>query len=183
MTAGRKLVVPVVAAAALGYLAVMAVTGAMPVQRQFVSFEAKGVLKLPPERIRRVEIDRGKERLLLVRTGEKSWATPEGVDIGSEPGGRVSMAVQMMHTSGPSREMTRGELEGADPAAFELDPPRILARLYDGEGRLVLTARFGGANGDGFFQYMQLDGDSRLYLMSRFVGAEWADAMDGSVRR
>jgi hypothetical protein len=183
MIAWRKLAVPLVAAAALGYLAAMAVTGAMPVQRQFVAFEAKGVLKIAPERIRRVEIDRGTERLVLVRTGEKSWATPEGADIGSDAGARVSMAVQMMHTSGPSREMAPGELADVDLTAFELDPPRIRVRLHDDQGRLVLVARFGGANADGFFQYMRLDGDDRLYLMSRFVGAEWIEAMDGSIRR
>jgi hypothetical protein len=182
MSGWRRLTVPLAAAAALGYLAAMAVTGAMPVQRQFVPFEARGVLKIPPERIRRVEMDRGAEHVALVRTGEKSWSTAGGADIGTDPGSRVSMAVQMMHTSAPSREMTPGELAGTDPAAFELDPPRILARLYDDVGRLVLTARFGGANADGFFQYMRLDGDGRLYLISRFVGAEWADAMDGSVR-
>jgi hypothetical protein len=183
MIARQRIVVSIVAAVALGYLAAMVVTGAMPVQRQLVAFEARGVLKIVPERIRRVEIDRGAGRLVLVRTGAKTWVTPEGTDIGADAGGRVSMAVQMMHTSGPAREMTAGELAGVDRAAFELDPPRILTRLYDDEGRLVLTARFGGANADGFFQYMQLDGDDRLYLMSRFVGAEWTDATDGSARR
>ena len=183
MTAYQQLAGPIVAAAALGYLAAMVVTGAMPTQRQFVAFEAKGVLKIAPERIRRVDIERGAERLVLVRTGEKTWATPEGTDIGADAGGHVSMAVQMMHTSGPSREIASGELVGIDAAAFELDPPRIVARLYDGKGRVIVTARFGGANADGFFQYMRLEGDDRLYLMSRFVGAEWAEAMGGSIRR
>jgi hypothetical protein len=183
MIARRRLGEAAVATVALGFLAAMAMTGAMPVQRQLVPFEARGVLKIAPERIRRVEIDRGGEHVALVRTGEKSWSTAGGADIGADAGGRVSMAVQMMQTSAPSREMTQGELAGVDRAAFELDPPRIRARLYDEEGRLVLAPRFGGANADGYFQYMQLDGDERLYLMSRFVGAEWAAAMDGSARR
>ena len=46
----RHVLHPVLAALALLYLAAMVVSGAMPVQRQLVRFEAKGVLKLPPDR-------------------------------------------------------------------------------------------------------------------------------------
>jgi len=40
----RHVLHPVLAALALLYLAAMVVSGAMPVQRQLVRFEAKGVL-------------------------------------------------------------------------------------------------------------------------------------------
>src|SRR5690349_7398810 len=55
MRAWRRLRYPLIAASALAFLAAMVVSGAMPQQRQFVRFEAKGVLMLPPERILRVE--------------------------------------------------------------------------------------------------------------------------------
>jgi hypothetical protein len=170
-----------VAAASLLYLGAMVVTGAAPVQRQLVKFEAKGVLRLPPERIGRVEIRRTDQQVILVRTGETSWSTADGRDIGSEAGKRVSMAVQMMHTSGPVREIGAGELAGVDRTPFGLDPPTIAARLYGEGGGPLLSARFGARNPDDFLQYMELEGDTRLFLMSRFVGEEWAEAMKGSL--
>jgi hypothetical protein len=177
MRKGGRLAGMLAAAASLLYLGTMVVTGAAPVQRQLVRFEAKGVLRLPPERIGRVEIQRADQQITLVRTGETSWSTADGLDIGSDAGKRVSMAVQMMHTSGPVREIGGGELAGIDRAPFGLDPPTIAARLYDDSGAAVLAARFGARNPDDFLQYMQLDGDARLFLMSRFVGEEWAEAM------
>ncbi len=181
MTPWRRMVSPLVAAAALGYLAIMVVSGAMPVQRQLVEFEAKGVLKILPERIRRVEVSRGSERVTLVRRGENSWATVGGVEVGAEAGKRISMAVQMMHTSGPVREIPAEELRNVDTVPFGLDPPRITAKLYEGEGDPVLTVRFGEHNPEDFLQYMRIEGDSRLYLMSRFVGEEWVQALNGSL--
>jgi hypothetical protein len=181
MRKGGRLAGMLVAAASLLYLGAMVVTGASPVQRQLVRFEAKGVLKLPPERIGRVEIHRADQQITLVRTGETSWRTADGLDIGGEAGKRVSMAVQMMHTSGPVREIGAGELAGVDRAPFGLDPPSIAARLYGQGGEPVLAALFGARNPDDFLQYMQLEGDTRLFLMSRFVGEEWAEAMKGSL--
>ena len=173
---------PVLAALALLYLAAMVVSGAMPVQRQLVRFEAKGVLKLSPDGITRVELSRGTERVTLLRTGETEWATPDGVNIGAA-GPRVSKAIQIMHNSGPVREIEAAELSGRDPAPFGLDPPRLSVKLYGGGGQPVLTARFGEFNPEGYLQYMRLDGDQRLYLMSRFVGGEWSEAMTEAAAR
>ena len=182
MSRWRRFIIPALATAALGYLVVMVWSGAQPVHRQIVPFEAKGVLTTPPEQIRRVELSRGEERLTAVRTGNKTWATPEGRDIAAEASRRISMAVQMLHTSGPARELAPEELAGVDIAAFELDPPRLVARLYEGGAKPILTVRFGGHNPDGFLQYMRVDGDQRIYLLSRFVGEEWAAALNGSLR-
>ncbi|HEX2892286.1 DUF4340 domain-containing protein [Vineibacter terrae] len=168
---------------ALGFLVVMVVSGTQPVQRQLVPFEAKGLLKTAPEQVRRIELSRGAERITVVRTGERGWATPEGTDVGDEAGKRLSTAVQMMHASGPANEISAAELAGADVAAFELDPPRLVARLYGGDQAPILTARFGAHNPDGFLQYMRVEGDPRVYLMSRFIGQEWAEALSRSVGR
>jgi hypothetical protein len=182
MSRWRRFVSPVLATAALGFLVAMVLIGTQPVQRQLVPFEAKGVLRTRPEQIRRVELSRGADGVTVVRTGEKSWATPEGIDVGPEAGKRLSTAVQMMHASGPANEFSPEELAGADVAAFELDPPRLVARLYEGDKTPILTARFGAHNPDGFLQYMRIDGDPRVYLMSRFVGEEWTEALNRSLR-
>jgi hypothetical protein len=178
----RHVLHPVLAALALLYLAAMVVSGAMPVQRQLVRFEAKGVLKLSPDEVTRVELSRGPLRLTLLRTGEAEWATPDGVDIGAA-GSRISKAVQIMHNSGPVREIEAAELSGRDPASFGLDPPRVSVKLYGAGGEPVLTARFGEFNPEGYLQYMRIDENPRLYLMSRFVGGEWSEAMTEAAAR
>ena len=151
----------------------------MPVQRQLVRFEPKGVLRITPERIARVEISRGTQHLVLRRSGDRQWSTAEGNDIGPA-GSRVSMAVQVMHTAGPVREMAESELAGVDTAPFGLDPPQLAATLYDESGAPVLAVRFGARNPEGYLQYMRLDGDARLYLMSLFVGEEWSQAINAA---
>lgn len=172
----RQALCPVLAALALCYLGAMAVGGAMPVQRQLVRFEAKGVLKVAPEQVSRVELRRGAQRLTLVRRGETDWAAPDGTGIGAA-GNRVSTAVRIMRNSEPVREIEAAELAGADAAPFGLDPPQLSVTLFGEEAQPILTARFGEYNPEGFLQYMRLDGDARLYLMSRFVGGEWREAM------
>jgi len=172
-----------VAVLALGYLGAMVASGAMPVQRQLVRSQANGVLRLEPERIQRVEIARGGDRLTLLRTGEKRWARSDGREIDPAAGARVSMAVQMMHRSGPVREIAAAELAGVDPAPFALETPKVAATLYEQGDVPVLAARFGGANPEGFLQYMRLEGDGRLFLISRFIGQEWLDAMDAALAR
>ncbi len=179
--AGSRLIAPLLAAAALAYLVIMAVSGTAPVQRQLVHFEAKGVLKMLPDRVSRVEISRGAERIVLVRRSDESWATPDGVAVGAETAKHISMAVQMMHTSGPVRDIPAEELRDADTSAFGLDPPQIAAKLYEGSGNPILSVRFGEHNPEDFLQYMRVEGDSRLYLMSRFVGAEWVEALNRSL--
>jgi Domain of unknown function (DUF4340) len=178
MSGPRSVINVVVATAALTYLVAMVLSGAQPVQRQLVAFEPKGVLKTPPERIRRVELSRGGDSITLVRTGEKTWATPEGAEISTEAGARISMTVQMMHASGPARVIRSEELAGADFAGFELDSPRIVAKLYEAGENPILTVRFGGHNPDGFLQYMRIEGNGDVYLISRFVGEGWTDALD-----
>jgi len=172
----RKKLRPLLATLALVYLVAMAVSGAMPVQRQLVRFEPKGVLKMAPERIARVEVSRGTQRLTLLRSGDRQWRLVDGTDIGPA-GSRVSMAVQMMHTSGPVREIEAAELVSVDTTPFGLDPPLFAATLYNEGGEPVLTVRFGARNPEEYLQYMRLDGDARLYLMSRFVGEEWEQAL------
>ncbi len=178
-----RIATPLAAALAICYLAVMVIGGAQPVQRQLVTFEAKGVLKIEPERIRRIDLGRGQDSVSLLRRSEERWATAGGAEIDGEAGKRISTAVRMMRNSGPARVIPPGELEGANPAAFGLDAPRVVARLYEAAGDPVLTLRFGGRNPDGFLQYMRIDGDDHLYLMSRFIGEAWTGALDESLRR
>ncbi len=53
---GRGWLAAVLALLAVGYLVAMVVTGALPRQRQLVEFEARGLMREPPESVVRVEV-------------------------------------------------------------------------------------------------------------------------------
>lgn len=167
----RRPLLGAAAVAALAYLVVMVVAGALPQQRQLVKFEAKGVMKLAPEGIDRVRIDVGPRSASLHREGA-GWVTESGTAVDPALAKRVSMAVQFMNTAGPLRSLDAPELTGSNPREFGLDPPRLRATLSQASDT-VLVAVFGARNPDDTAQYMGLDGKPEVYLMSRFVGQEW----------
>jgi hypothetical protein len=157
--------------AALAYLVVMTVAGALPQQKQLVKFEARGIMKSAPESITRVKLEAGPESAVLLRQGD-GWSLEGGSPVAPDLAKRISLAVQFMNTSAPLRTMDAPELTGSNPREFGLDTPRVRATLYHGED-VVLVPAFGAHNPDDTAQYMALDGKPEVYLMSRFVGQEW----------
>jgi hypothetical protein len=174
----RRLVLPLLALLALAYLATMVMIGAQPVQRQLVKFEAKGVLQIEPEAVRRITLGREGRQVVLVRAGDGGWAVEGGGAVEGAAATHLDTAVKMLHRSGPVRELAPEELTGVDTRPFGLEQPVVVAALA-GTGGQPLTVRFGALNPEGFLQYMRIDGDPKVYLMSRFVGAEWAAALEG----
>jgi hypothetical protein len=166
------------AVAAIGYLVVMVVTGALPQSRQRVQFEAKGVMALAPERIVRVDLVRGSDRAALVRDAGGAWTRQGGGALDAPLAAKLALAVQYMHTAAPVRVLTPAELAGADARAFGLDRPALAVGLYAASGP-VLSARFGARNPDDMLQYMAIDGRTDVVLMSRFVGEEWRAVAEG----
>jgi hypothetical protein len=172
----RRLAPPLLALLALAWLVAMVVTGAQPVQRQLVKFEAKGVLQIEPEAVQKVTLGRGERQLVLVRSGN-GWALEPGGAVEGASATHLDTAVKMLHRSPPVREIAAADLSGVDTRPFGLDEPVVVATL-SGAGGKNLTVRFGALNPEGFLQYMRIDGDSKVYLMSRFIGAEWTAALD-----
>ena len=173
----RRLALPLLALLALAYLVAMVVTGAQPVQRQLVKFEAKGVLQIEPEAVRRITLGGDGRQVVLVRSGDGGWAVEGGSAVEAAAAGHLDTAVKMLHRSGPVREIAPEELTGVDTRPFGLEQPVVVAALA-GPGGQALTVRFGALNPEGFLQYMRIDGDPRVYLMSRFIGAEWTAALE-----
>ncbi len=174
----RRLAMPLLAVVALAYLAAMVVTGAQPVQRQLVKFEAKGVLPIEPEAVQRVSLGGGGRQVGLMRRGEGKWAMEDGSAVEGAVATHLDTAIKMLRRSGPVREIAAEELSGVDTRPFGLEEPVVVATLAAPGGR-PLTVRFGALNPEGFLQYMRIDGDPKVYLMSRFIGAEWAAALEG----
>lgn len=181
MTNWRRLVMPTAAALMVLYLGVMVIEGALPRQRQFVEFQANGVLKTVPELIHRIELARASRHLDLLRQDPHSWATAAGTRINGSAAKQISTALAMMHNSGPARELTADDVKDTDPAEFGLLDPQITATLYATNNDPVLTVHFGARNPDDFLQYMRIDNDAHLYLMSRFIGETWIGAFDASL--
>jgi hypothetical protein len=173
----RRLGLPLLALLALAWLVAMVVTGAQPVQRQLVKFEAKGVLPVEPQEVQAVTLGRDGRQVVLRRSGDGSWALESGGAVDPAAATHLDTALKMLHRSGPVREIAAAELSGVDTRPFGLEEPVVVARLAWPGGK-GLTVRFGALNPEGFLQYMRIEGDPRLYLMSRFIGAEWTAAFD-----
>ena len=168
--------------AAIGYLAAMVITGALPHHRQRVQFEAKGVMQLAPERVARVELMRGADRAVFRRGPGGDW-TREGAGPLAPPlDERLSMAVQFMHTAGPVRVLEPADFRGTDAREFGLDRPALAVVLHTDAGP-ALRAQFGGRSPDDMSQYMTIEGRPELFLMSRFVGQEWLAVAEGVFAR
>lgn len=177
----RGLAAAIAASGALAYLVAMVVVGALPEQKQLVKFEARGVMKLEPAQISRVELQQGADTVILKR-GAGGWTKEDGTAVPAELAARISMGVQFMNTAGPLRIMDTPEIQGSNPREFGLDPPRVRFRLFQGE-QPVLAARFGAHNIEDTAQYMSLEGQPELYLTSRFVGQEWEAVAAGVLPR
>ncbi len=134
---------------AVGFLLAMVLTGKVTETRQLVKFEARGVLAVPPEQVRRVDLHVGEHTTTFVRFSDHAWM-----------GGT---AVRVMH---------HDAYRGTPLHEFGLERPRCSVVLSDAR-RVLLEASFGAYNPQDLLQYMQLRDDTNLYLMSRFVGQAW----------
>jgi len=177
----RTVTISAAAVVAFAFLVAMVVTGALPQQKQFVKFEAKGVMQLAPEQINKVAIRSGERSGVFVRTGD-GWTSEAGKPLDEAAAKHLSMAVQFMNTSGPVRVLEPDEFKGAEAKQFGLDQPRLSIVLFEGD-RPVLGAHFGGRNPDGMLEYVMVEGRRELFLLSRFVGEEWDMAAKAALAR
>lgn len=173
MTAVRHRVWPFAAAVlALGYLAVMVISGGLPQSRQLIEYEAHGVLELAPETIGRVTLTANGRSAVFVRRAD-GWARKgEAAPLEDGLARTLDRAVKFMHTSNPVREFKAEEIGETPLADFGLAKPSLSIALEKG-GSVVLEAAFGNLNSDGLLQYMMIQSDGIVYMMSSFVGKEW----------
>ena len=158
---------------AVGFLLAMILTSKLPETRQLVKFEVKGVLAVPPEQVRRVDLHVGEHTITFVRLSDHAWVGAKDQEaISGELLEHLEQAIAFMHTSRPVRVMHRDEYHSTPLHEFGLAQPRCTVVFSDAR-RVLLEASFGAYNPQDLLQYMQLRGDHNLYLMSRFVGQAW----------
>lgn len=172
----RAWLAPVLAALAVGILAVMVVTGGLRENQQLVKASRKGVMTEAPAEIDRIELQATAGRWRFVRGGGGWRGAADGPTVPGPLAQHLDDSLKFMHVAPPVRVMTRAEWAPVGLGEFGLDPPRYTATLFRGERR-VLSAWFGAPNPQEVLQYMKLDGRDEVYLMSRFVGQEWEQAV------
>jgi hypothetical protein len=145
MTRWRRIAVPLAVTFVVGYLTVMVMSGEQPRQRQFVEFEAKGVLKTPPEQVRRIELVQADQHLSLLRQGEDSWATPGGAGIdGASTNSRA-------RRGGPSASLSRTLIcaRRTDRRTISVQCARICAPAMRRSEASVVRSTAASARNDG----------------------------------
>ena len=172
-THGRRWRTLLLALLAVGFIVAMVLTGKLPETRQLARFEARGVLAVPPQQVRRVALRLGEHTTTFVRLSDHAWVGGAGQEtISDELQEHLDEAVSLMHMSAPVRVMHRDAYRSTPLQEFGLERPRCAVLLSNGQ-RVLLEASFGAYNPQDLLQYMQLRGDDNLYLMSRFVGQAW----------
>jgi len=98
---GRPRLPMALALLAVAFLVAMVLTGSLPEPRQLVKFAAKGLLKLPPEQVRRVELRMDEHTASFVRSANQEWVqSGRQAALTDELLAHFREAILLMHTSG-----------------------------------------------------------------------------------
>jgi len=157
------------ALAATAFLAALAFTGGRG-GPGLVPFTPAGLLTVPAEQVREIEVSIGERQWHFVR-GDSGWQARRGkVTDGFEA--RLEAAITLLRNSGPDRILTEDELAGIDAAQFGLDPARSRV-LLRGSGTDTFAISFGAANVLGLSRYAKLEGKREIALLPGFVAEAW----------
>ncbi|MCW5624274.1 MAG: hypothetical protein KIT73_06125 [Burkholderiales bacterium] len=157
---------------AVGFLLWLAF-GSRPVDRHFIKAEAKGALAVDPESVDAVRIDiPGRPEQRFTFDGKQWRDAVQDRDLDPAASQRLSVAVKIMKTSNPIREMGPDEIGETPLSDFGLDPPRLSIALAAG-GTDRLQVDLGNVNPQSLLRYARIDKSSSVLIYSGFVGEEW----------
>jgi hypothetical protein len=161
----------------LALLVALVATGQWPELRSKVSFSAKGLVRLAPTSIARVEIRSGPDSVAL-RRELGGWSIDDVPGVApAELASHLDTALRFMNVSEPTREIPASELTPGSFAEFGLAPPANVAVLETRDG-VAATVNFGALNPAGTSHYVRLGGAPTVYLMARHIGVEWRVVFD-----
>lgn len=168
-TAASQAVAAAAACLMVATISALSLTGRWPGGASFARYEPNGIVDLPPEQVRRVEVAEHGDLIVWQRTRE-GWAVgAAGTD--NAVGDHIETALRFLNVSAPLRVLGIGEFSDADIAEFGLDPPDQMIALVAGGG--VTSVWFGALNPAQTSHYTRVVGRSAIYLMPRHVAAEW----------
>lgn len=163
---------PAAALVAFSFLLWFAVAGTRPEDKHLIKPEGTGLLTVAPETIREVIVRtaHGEQRFTRLEGVWRDEARAQVLDAAASK--RLDVAVKIMKTSPPVREMTAEEIGRSPLSEFGLDAPRVVVMLRDSsENRLRLE--LGKTNPQNLLRYARINGTASVYLYSGFVGEEW----------
>lgn len=168
----NRVIAPAGALLAILYLIAMVASGALPERRNFIEFQANGVLQMDPLGITRVELA-AEEGSQVFERSDSGWIMPEsGTELEKQAALTLDRAVKFMHTAAPARAFPLAELPADAFSEFGLDRPTLSVVLATPSG-VALEVDFGDSSADGILQYMHVEGSDVVHMISRFVSAEW----------
>ena len=153
---------------AAGFLVALALTGGRG--PGLAPFTPKGLMTIPLQDIREVDLETREARWHFVRT-EDGWHATEGTTTAGFAA-RLDGALTLLRNSGPERVLSATEIAGVDPAQFGLDPPRLHV-VINGSGTSYFAISFGATNVLGLSHYARREGSREIALLPGFVAEEW----------
>lgn len=174
-TAASQVVAAAAACLMIATISALSLTGRWPGGASFARYEPNGIVDLPPEQVRRVEVAEHGDLIVWQRTSEAWTAKAAGTD--NAVGDHIETALRFLNVSAPLRVLGTGEFSDPDIAEFGLDPPHQMIALVAADGK-VTSVWFGGLNPAQTSHYTRVVGRSAIYLMPRHVAAEWQLAAD-----
>jgi len=164
----NRLAWPAVAAAAVGFLIALALTGARN-GSGFEPFIPRGLMTMTVEAAREVDVATAAAGWHFVREPE-GWRATSGtpaVDFQTH----VQTALTLLRNSGPERVLTEAEIAQAGAAQFGLEPPRLRV-VVTGADATTFAISFGASNPLGSAHYARVDGAREIALLPAFVAEE-----------
>jgi hypothetical protein len=133
-------------------------------------FVPKGLLTIPVENVREVDVAAPRGHWHFLRTREGWRATQGMATAGFEV--RLESALRLLRNSGPDRVLTAAEVARAGASQFGLAPP-WLRIIVSGPDASAFTISFGATSPMGLSHYAMLDGSSEVALLPVFVAEAW----------
>jgi hypothetical protein len=163
-----------------GLIGGIALTGRWPVDAPRTHVAAGGILAIPVERVRRVEIGAGGKHTVLGRSADGGWLV-DGAAAGPAVASHIGVALRMLAISPPRRVLAAGEFADDQLAEYGLDPPGFVVAVA-AAGASAVSIGFGETTPAQNAQYVRILARPELYLLPRDVGGEWRLARDMALR-
>jgi hypothetical protein len=165
----RRLVWPVAALGAFAFLVALALTGGRG-GPGLAPFKPQGLLTIPLEDIREVNVESGFHRLHFLRTAE-GWRANDAAAT-TAMATQLDTALTLLRNSGPERVLSETEVKEADAAQFGLDPPRVRV-IVQGKGDARFSIAFGATNVLGLSHFAGVEGRKEIALLPGYVAEAW----------
>jgi hypothetical protein len=153
---------------AIGFLVALALTGGRG-GPGLAPFTPKGLMTIPLEDVREVDVETGEDRWHFVRA-QDGWHATAGTAGGFAA--RLDGALTLLRNSGPERVLGETEIASVDAAQFGLDPPRLRV-VVNGSGTSRFAISFGATNVLGLSHYARREGSREIALLPGFVAEAW----------